>query len=195
MVETLLSGSAILMYGRVMDDITLEQDRPDPPPPGNTAPNYPPTTSHLNHLQTQLNTAVTDAQLARIYAVSYNGGFYTLAAPTIFLVHGNGVSAGAGGVPPGPPGPARHPGSADTTGVAAHDYDFSADMMVWTYDKNDISLRLDLSSGMLEDILLEAEFGDDMDHPSFGGGKVGGGKVGGGKVGGGKVGGGKVGGG
>ncbi len=68
-------------------------------------------------------------------------------------------------------------------------------MMVWTYDKNDISLRLDLSTGMLEDILLEAEFGDDMDFPSFGGGKVGGGKVGGGKVGGGKVGGGKVGGG
>ena len=42
----------------------------------------------------------------------------------------------------------------------------------------------------MQDILLEAEFGDEMDFPSFGGGKVGGGKVGGGKVGGGKVGGG-----
>jgi len=168
MAETLLSSSAILLYGRVMTDLTLDQ----------TAYTGITGTGTLNYLHSQLNVA--GAKLARIYAVSYAGEFYAFAAPTIFLVHGDGDPANP------VPGPAfRAPSDADDTGVGAQNYDFSSDMQVWTYDKNDLSVRLDLSSGTLKDILLEAEFGDDMDFPSFGGGKVGGGKVGGGKVGGG----------
>jgi hypothetical protein len=179
------------MYGRVMDDIQLQRG-----PYGAPAP--PLSTGVLNHLRQQLDVDVGAganqiiSQLARIYAFSFGGDLYTLTTPTIFLVHGPGGDPNVGA-----PGGrfSKTPGSADNTGVATQDYDFAEDIRVWTYDKNDISLRLDLSTGMLEDILLAAEFGDDMEHPSFGGGKVGGGKVGGGKVGGGKVGGGKVGGG
>ncbi len=191
MVESLLSGSAILMYGRVMDDIQLQRGPYAQPAP-------PESTGELNFLRRQLDVDTGAganqilSQLARIYAVSYGGEFYTLATPVIFLVHGPGVDAGAG-LPGG--GNFRGPGGADDTGVAAQSYDFTADMKVWTYDKNDISLRLDLSTGMLQDILLDAEVGDDMDSPTVGGGRVGGGRVGGGRVGGGRVGGGRVGGG
>ena len=183
MAETLLSGSAILMYGREMTDITLDQGT------------YLETTSVLNHLQKQLCKAIDDdtkSRLARIYAIGYCGDVYTLATPTIFLVQGEGRPAEPGNAAAKPPRRAsmRPAASTDDTGVALQDYTFTDDIKVWTYDKNDISLRLDLSTGTLEDILLAAEFGDDMDFPSFGGGKVGGGKVGGGKVGGGKVGGG-----
>jgi hypothetical protein len=38
-----------------------------------------------------------DAKFARIFAISYEGKFYTLSAPAIFLVHGDGSPiSGAG---------------------------------------------------------------------------------------------------
>lgn len=193
MVESLLSGSAILMYGRVMDDIQLQRGPYAAPAP-------PESTGELNFLRRQLDVDTGAganqiiSQLARIYAVSYGGEFYTLATPVIFLVHGPGeepIELSPGQTDRAPVRPA----SADLTGVGALDYQYSDDIRVWTYDKNDISLRLDLSTGMLQDILLDAEVGDDMDSPTVGGGRVGGGRVGGGRVGGGRVGGGRVGGG
>ncbi len=53
MAETLLSGSAILMYGRVMTDIQFKQGA------------YVSTSSTLNHLQSQLS-----AQRAQLYALA-----------------------------------------------------------------------------------------------------------------------------
>ncbi len=185
MPETLMSSSNILLYGRVMTDMSVSPQ---------AAPN-----DEGNHFlrdvysRTDENDNCT-ARLARIYGFSYAGTYYALDEPVIFLVHGPGVLA-----QPRPPGDAARqsvsPTDPDLSGVDAQDFTHSDTIMVWTYDKNDFSIRLDVSTGWLEDILLGAELGGDMDFPAFGGGKVGGGKVGGGKVGGGKVGGGKVGGG
>jgi hypothetical protein len=180
MSETLLSSSLLLLYGREMTDITLA--------PGAYAPAVPPGST--NKL-VESNLTATDATLARIYAFSFEGQFYELAAPAIFVVHGKGEDP-----QPSPVGNvAVGPGRIDEIGVAYQYGSFAPDTKVWAYDKTDYSVRLDIASGPLDEILLGAELLDDDGDFHFGGGKVGGGKVGGGKVGGGKVGGGKVGGG
>jgi hypothetical protein len=48
------------------------------------------------------------------------------------------------------------PASADETGVAAQSYSYSSDMMMWTYEKADLSIRMDVETGSFEQILLES---------------------------------------
>lgn len=129
-----------------------------------------------------------DVVLARIYGFSFDGIHFDLDRPAVFLVHGDGEKL------TDDDRDARSPVSPAQSGVGAQDYQFGSEMRSWQYDKSDFSVRMDIFTGMFEQILLDAEI-EFEDHGMFGGGKVGGGKVGGGKVGGGKVGGGKVGGG
>jgi hypothetical protein len=96
--------------------------------------------------------------LARIYAFSFEGAFYQLARPAIFLVHGLGT----------PVGDWFNPSTLDQVGVAAREWDFSGnsslsvpygspqDICCWEYEKGDFSLRLDLDAGPFEQILLQA---------------------------------------
>jgi hypothetical protein len=176
--ETLLSSSAVLLYGRVMTDLVIGK------PEGERA-----ARKGGNRL---LENVIRDpeARLARIYGFAYQGRYYDLPVPAIFVVHGDGED-------PEDPRPVEQGGNAyvaggpahvEKGGVAFHGANFAPDIKVWSYDQSDFSLRLDLSSGMLSDILLAPELDRDDPDPLFGGGKVGGGKVGGGKVGGGKVG-------
>ena len=87
-------------------------------------------------------------QLARIYAVSFEGGFYALPRPPLFLVHGPGL----------PTGNWASPSTLDQSGVAGREWDFSGngdtDLVYWEYEKGDFSLRLDLEAGQLDQILL-----------------------------------------
>ena len=78
------------------------------------------------------------AGFARIYAISFEGKFYNLPKTAIFLVHG-----------PGDP-------AADTTGLAATEIKFENGVRVWQYEKDAISLRADIITGTLEEILLDA---------------------------------------
>jgi hypothetical protein len=155
--ETLLSPSNVLLYGRVLKDLTFTFQ---PPTPANTPV---PRLGGNNFLQQQLfppgATPTTGATLARIYAFAYEGQYYDLPRPMIFLVHGLGAD------PEGPrPGAAgtpaarfsRAPADADRTGAASEDYGFSDDMKVWSYDKGDFSLRMDVETGTFEQILLDA---------------------------------------
>jgi len=175
--ETLLSASTVLMFGKKIADLKLE------PNPYNEQQGA--------NVFLKKNLKLEGAHFARIYSFAFDGGFYDLDTPALFLVQGPGEDPNAprpaGNVPPGP-------GDVAEVGVAAQGASFAPDVRVWTYDASEFLIRLDVSSGMLEEILLFAELGD-YDDGMVGGGKVGGGKVGGGKVGGGKVGGGKVGGG
>jgi hypothetical protein len=165
MPETLLSPSNILLYGRVVQDLRVvhldDSNTPVPPPepvPQNETalhdPFAPGRKSANNFLADQLGNAYST--LARIYAFSYEGGFYALPQPAIFLVQGAGE----------PVDPrkiaelvARAPDSVDYTGVVAQDYQFSYDILVWSYDKGDFSIRLDVNTGPLEQILLDATLG------------------------------------
>ncbi len=148
--ETLLSPSNVLLYGREVLDLTITFQNP-------VSPTTPvPRLGDNNFLQRQL--AQADARLARIYAFTYEGYYYDLPRPAIFLVHGPG--ADPEGPRPGVVNPPRRvsraPADADRTGVATEDYAFSDDMKVWSYDKGDFSLRMDVETGTLEQILLDA---------------------------------------
>lgn len=182
MSETLLSGTAVFLIGRVMDDIKLVTEE------------YKANSGQVNSLQQQMKGSSSKSPgLARIYAYSFGGRMTELSEPAIFLVHGAGTSVNGSSLVASR-GAIRSP-STDKTGVGAQDYVFTDEMRFWEYDKNDISVRLDLFSGTLEDILLMPGDGGDQEFYPDGGGKVGGGRVGGGRVGGGRVGGGRVGGG
>jgi hypothetical protein len=100
--------------------------------------------------------------LARIYAFSYEGHYYDLAKPALFLVHGNGVPAEtlAAAAPPASR-VAVAPDTTDQFGVAATAKSFTSDMQVWSYDKGDFSIRMDVETGFFEHILLEVELSSD----------------------------------
>ncbi len=163
MPETLLSPSnRSSLDGRVVQDLRVvhldDADTPVPPPdPAPTEekvlhdPFAPGRKSANNFLANQLGDPYS--ALARIYAISYEGGFYVLPKPAIFLVHGAGKA-----VDPRKPADlvARAPDNVDHTGVAAQDYEFSDDILVWSYDKGDFSIRLDIETGPFVHILLEA---------------------------------------
>jgi hypothetical protein len=130
MPETLLSASAIKLFGRLVTGVTLDPAA---------------ATSGLGagaFLRAQL--AAPEVGLAMIYGYSHQGQYQILARPVLFLVHGTGTDAAkATGV--------------ETTGTAAKSYDFASDIRCWEYDRGDFSLRLDIDSGPLERILIEAE--------------------------------------
>ena len=95
-----------------------------------------------------------EPKFARIYAISYEGTFYNLPKPAIYLVHGEGRPVqGVGKVRN--PAPGAQP-TVDDTGVIAEEFDLESDVHVWEYDKGDFTLRIDIASGTFDDILLEA---------------------------------------
>ncbi len=131
-----------------------------------------------------------DARFARIYGFSYEGTYYELPNPTLFLVHGEGVSATAGNEPTNPAHASRAPTEPSVSGVAAADFQFADDILYWNYDKADYTIRMDVETGMIEQVLLEIFFGGG--DAMISGAKVSGAKVSGVKVSGAKVSGAKV---
>ncbi len=171
MAERLLSPSRVLLYGRVVADLHIG---PPPPPP----PELVPASGANTFLNNQL--AAAGAQFARIYGFAYEGHYYDLARPALFLVHGAGQAAerpvlgppGAGGGAGPPTRAARGADETDRTGVAATPRSFSEDMMVWAYDKGDFSIRMDVETGTFEDILLETELSPERSKITFAGKNV-----------------------
>lgn len=161
-----LSEPDLASDGRVKDAHGAEEREchtlPPPPPPPRLGDN--------NFLQRQLTTYgqvdATRPRLARIYGFSFEGHYYDLPKPAIFLVHGPGSDPEAWRPSTALPHARvdRAPADADRTGVASTPSSFSEDMRVWSYDKNDHSLRLDTDSGTIEQILLERCLGGPGAH-------------------------------
>jgi hypothetical protein len=175
MPETLLSPSNILLYGRQLLDLTIYKRPPDSrnekappstepgvtkgeddqPAPAHELPEPLPYLGDNLFLQRQLR--LEDSRFARIYAFAFEGHYYDLPKPMIFLVHGPGSDPEAFRPAPNLPNAraSRAPADADRTGVASTPSSFSEDIRVWAYDKGDFSMRLEPDSGPLEQILLE----------------------------------------
>ncbi|MBO9412471.1 MULTISPECIES: hypothetical protein [unclassified Ruegeria] len=132
------------------------------------------------------------ARFAKIFGFSYEGVYYELPEPTMFLVHGRGEAVNRKGTEQNAPGglASRAPNKPDLTGVATADYQFADDIRVWDYNKADFTIRMDVMSGQFEQVLLDIYFG--FDSPAISGAKVSGAKVSGAKVSGAKVSGAKV---
>jgi hypothetical protein len=169
--ETLLTPSSIKLFGRVVSSLTYKSDT------GGTG------LGENKFLQRQLEAKGDNLPtLARIYAFSFEGAYYELPRPPIFLVHGSGTPVGSW----------ANPSTVAQAGVAARDWDFSGnydptynpdpsarsaragaspshtppppppppppsttDIYYWEYEKGDFSLRLDLDAGPFEQILLQ----------------------------------------
>lgn len=178
--ETLLGVSSVYLFGRLLEDVILKG--------GGIYGNLQvPRLGNNNFLRRQLEHVADpdgkehpDARLARIFSFSFEGAFYELAPPAIFLVHGAGLD------PDDPPPTdadnevaykrlSRVPGSSARTGLGFQIGAFSKDMKVWIYDKSDHSLRLDAETGSLEQILLSGEaHGGGMGRSGGGMGRSGG---------------------
>lgn len=159
MPESLLSFSNILLFGEKVED--LEVVNPNPIPPKD--PNRERKRQGANR-QLAAQLICQDACYAKIYGFSYEGRYYDLARPTLFLVHGDGEDVSiAHGAAPNPSRAPRHP---PLSGVSAADFDFADDIKVWSYDKGDYTIRMDLDTGRFEQLLLEAEM-DEEELSSF----------------------------
>jgi hypothetical protein len=185
MPETLLSPSQIKLYGRALVDLEIKHNYKNPKPPPEDIPTHPPGLGDNRFLWEQLTDVKPEERcFARIYAFSYEGHFYELNSPSIFLVHGPGApvtDAKAGG--------SVGPGTVDESGVPAKGWDFMEDIKMWEYDKGDFSMRLDVDSGQFEQILLEATL---QPEAYFGGARVSGARVSGARVSGARVSGARV---
>lgn len=162
MPETLLSVSNILLYGRVLRDLQYNPVGPPdhiPEDDGGITSPAPPRLGGNNFLQNQLEFRDGDhCHFARIYGFSYEGQYYDLARPVVFLVHGPGARPEP--LPAANSPQARYsraPSGADRSGVASQSGSFAEDIKVWSYDKADFSIRFDMETGPFEEILLEAE--------------------------------------
>jgi hypothetical protein len=146
MPETLLTPSSIKLYGRLMRSLKYTNDTAGTGLGDN------------KFLQKQLEVSGKGSpNLARIYAFSFEGAYYQLPRPSIFLVHGDGL----------PTGNWNNNSTVDESGVAGREWDFSGytphskspgpdDLYYWEYEKGDFSIRLDLEAGPFEQILLAA---------------------------------------
>jgi hypothetical protein len=148
--ETLLSVSAVYLFGRLISDLQLvkQDDTQDGQRPDRRGAN--------RFLEEQVRNKT--AGFARIFFFSFEGSLFELARPTIFLVHGGGDAPDTAS-----PNDAnfeqllRTPGPVTRTGVGWQYGSFARDIRVWVYDKSDVSMRLDADTGSLEQILLSAE--------------------------------------
>ena len=180
MSESLLSFSEVLIYGRVLED--LEYKRIPSKARGDN-----------KHLDQQFGVAKDTKgkkgpRFAKIYGFAFEGTYYDLPEPVIFLVHDEGDEVAKPNVPAD--NASRAPKEPGIGGVAAADYQMADDIRVWRYDKADQTMRMDVMTGQFEQVLLDIYFG--FDSPAISGAKVSGAKVSGAKVSGAKVSGAKV---
>ena len=188
MAETLLSPSNILLYGRVVDDLKIQKSV-------HGGAGHSPFVVDRTGGDRDLENRLThdNPTIARIYSFSYEGGYYDLPQPALFLVHGPGEQvtkvpvsrrAPEKGAAPDPL-PARAPGEPSLTGLAAADFQFVDGIMVWSYDKADHTIRMDVETGEFEDVLLNMFFGGG--GPAVSGARVSGARVSGARVSGARV--------
>ena len=182
MAETLLSPSNVLLFGRQVEDLKVVATGGNPnhkPFAGDRKGGNKLLENQVTSEEGPDNAKVRNAVFARIYGFSYEGTYYDLPRPVLFLVHGEGKLVTR--QPPGNaanPHPSRAPGQPSLSGVAAAEFEFADDIRVWSYDKADYTIRMDVETGMFEQVLLDMVFGDG------GGGRVSGAMVSGAMVGG-----------
>jgi hypothetical protein len=175
MPETLLSPSNILIFGRIVNDLKIVTG-------GDHTPFVGPRAGGNRELESQL---VSDSsKIARIYSFSYEGAYYDLPRPALFLVHGDGEDVTEEGGRK-KISVARAPGEPSLTGVVAADFQFADGIKAWSYDKADHTIRLDVETGEFEDVLLNMFF--DGGGPSVSGSRVSGSRVSGSRVSGSRV--------
>lgn len=143
MAENLIKASRILLFGRVVEDLQIVAARSSGAAAKRAARSASLEAQGASHALAD-QVAAEGSCLARIYAFSYEGAYFDLARPALYLVHGPGEDI-------------SKPIAVETSGIPATPDEFASDQKVWAYDKADLSIRLDVDTGTLEQILLERE--------------------------------------
>jgi hypothetical protein len=138
-----------MLFGKLVLDLKILQDSETSPP----RDTHPRGIGENHFLRDQIEK-IGDPRFARIYGFSYEGVYYDMPRPALFLVDGEGEPVTAGGPPQRG---ARAPAKPSMTGLGAADFQFAADIEVWFYDKADFTIRMDVATGTFEDVLLEAQ--------------------------------------
>lgn len=100
------------------------------------------------------NKKTNFARFARIYGFSYEGQYYELPRPVLFLVYGPGTKVDD----------KIHDGfTVEQLGLAAKDWRFASDIRMWEVDDKAMSMCIDIESGTIKQILLEPMFELDED--------------------------------
>ena len=126
--DNLLTHSAILLFGVKFDGFSIDRKKPRGP---------------KSNLARFLAKASTEAHFARIYAFSYEGAFYSLPKPCVYLVLGKG----------------KRPRNSKY-GLARKDWDFADNVRVWEVDRDQATLCCDIESGSMDDLLLNTALVD-----------------------------------
>jgi hypothetical protein len=98
-----------------------------------------------------LRQVENDGIFARIYGFSFEGHYYKLPRPVLFLVREerarNPEEAVGGG---------WRQFNTRFTGVEGKDWQFSEDIMVWAVDRYDMAISLDVEIGSYDQVLLQS---------------------------------------
>ncbi len=125
--ETLLACSTVRLFGRPFEGLVL----------------------HPAKLGRQIATERKPG-LARIYGFSWQGNYFKLSAPAVYLVYG--------------PGKVVEPGTdraeIGATGVEFKDEFFSVGVLMWAAYDVDFAVRIDITAGWLSEILIAPEASD-----------------------------------
>jgi hypothetical protein len=157
MPETLLSPSNVLLFGKIVEDLEVVQVA------NKHSPFIVARKGGNRDLESQL-AKDPKPYFARIYGFSYEGTYYDMPQPPLFLVHGEGEpvtldSPAKEGVVR-PTNEARAPSDPSLSGVAAAEFQFSDGLRAWSYDKCDHTIRMDVEAGEFQDVLLSPFFGN-----------------------------------
>lgn len=135
--ETILASSHVRLFGRPFTGLEIKVDE---------FKELAGKRSHRRNPLTDKLDKELSPTLARIYGFSYEGNYYKLDAPYVFLVHGEGEAV-------------EIPSNMQQVGVELMDEHFLDGVRMWGYDKVDFSIRIEIVSGWLEEILLDAAMG------------------------------------
>lgn len=155
-MDSLMGQSRILIYGRVLKGVTISvEDLSD-------------GLGYNKLLKKQFGdkdaSGDSKPKLAAVYGFEFEGHYYDLASPTVLLVHGSGITPKKAGA------------------VVDSEPKLADDVKVWSYDKADFSMRLDIDSGPLESILLDQALDDEELAAEMSGKRVSGKRVSGKRV-------------
>ncbi|MBD0270590.1 MAG: hypothetical protein ICV73_01550 [Acetobacteraceae bacterium] len=145
--ESLVAPSAVRLFGRPFAALTIEPnsqalfDR-NQRAGGGASPFRNPLVDKLDP------TNEPAPRLARIFGFSFEGHYFALRAPALFLVHGEGIPVQTGDAI-----------AFQQIGVAYKEQTFANNLHLWLYDRSDMTVRLDIGTGTLQEMLIDPESG------------------------------------
>jgi hypothetical protein len=155
---TLLAPSMVRLLGRVLSGLTGSAisgsqgaSTAQVPPAGSLATETLATKPTKYQGKSLLVQAFGsgDLKIAHVFGFTHEGRYTPLQVPALFVVQGEGEMVQEGGkqIDPGRIGLAHLDGTLS----------FASDLRFWAYDSGDETMRLDVATGSLQQLLIDAE--------------------------------------